>query len=80
MSTSTELRLVLFVKDYWHVVSDEHASIIGSLYFMSKARLPWRAEFTGMMTKSWPQLEVNYFKTKEEAMAFLRVQLEAMDE
>jgi hypothetical protein len=45
---SSALRKVPFGSDYWHVVSDEHESIIGSLlYTPGRTLLPWRAEFTG---------------------------------
>lgn len=64
------LRKVPFTEDYWHVVSDEHASIVGSLLFTQGKE--WRAEFTGTIQTGWPTLKVDYFQTEEQAMQFFR--------
>jgi len=66
-----ELRKVRYVNNYWHVVSDEHSSIIGSLLHTDNELLPWRAEYTGTMQNGWTDMKIGYLKTEEEAMDFL---------
>jgi hypothetical protein len=64
------LRLVPMANHYWHVVSNEPASIIGSLLYASGSR-QWRAEFSGTIDDGWSKMEVGYFETEEEALAFM---------
>lgn len=85
-STEGDLRTIPFARDYWHVVSDKHASIVGSLMKMhgkGDREQKWRAEFSGTMEKGWKEFKVDYFSTEEEALSFLRDALEdeeALDE
>jgi hypothetical protein len=73
------LRKVSFSSDYWHVINDEPGDkegIVGSLlYTPGHTLLPWRAEFAPIWGRP-EDLRVAHCRTEEEALEFLREQLE----
>lgn len=79
----SELRMVPFGVDYWHVVDDTEGieGIIGSILRNTRPEdlLPWRAEFAPLWS-SPSDLSVAYCRTEQEALDYLQRRLDELGE